>query len=523
MNKEDLANQLEQLADLMGLAGENPFKIRAYEKAKDVILRQIKEEDLPAIADGKIKVAGIGEGIRGAIKEYLETGKLKALDEYQVKIPAAILALTQLPGLGAKKAKEIYENLGVQTLGELEYACKENRLVSLKGFGEATQQKLLKSLERMKQNQGKYLISDAVESTLGLEKDLSHDWQVTPIGELGRKSDIVSHFDFAVYGASSKDLEKLEKKYAAQGFHFQSIAKPFEKLEMQEQQLLMASPKVKDHIKSSGPLKTKEGEWEFSWLEDENLKRKPTARTYRRKTHGSVKGIFHNHTTASDGSASLEEMVKAAEKEGYEYIGISDHSETAVYAGGLKTDTLLEQNEEIQKLQKKVKIKIFHGVESDILQDGALDYPESVLKKLDFVVGSIHSRFQMDEKTMTERLCKALENPYITFWGHPTGRLLLGRDPYAFDWKKVLTAAKKNDVIIELNSNPQRLDVDWRRGELLQEMQIPICINPDAHAVDGLKDTMWGEFMAEKAMVDADLVFNLKSAKEVQEYFKKRR
>lgn len=525
--KEKLAEELERVAGLMALAGENHFKVRAYERGAEALLKAAKtDSDLTAIAAGTVKVPGIGEGLRAAMAEFLKTGVIKAAVDLEAAVPAALWEFTKLPGLGAKKARVIHEELGINTLGELAYACQENRLLKLKGFGPSTQTKILENIERMKRNAGRFLMNEAHAMADALLGTFPVGWRAVKVGELGRSCEVVGRFEFAVHGASRKELEAFAKKQKSmENLHLEPIDVPFDELPALQRQRLMAPEKIRRRLDHVGkPLTTKEGAlWESSWLEEEWEGRVPPRDAYRRSVHGAVKGVFHNHTNRSDGSATLEEMVHEAERLGLQYIGISDHSQTAFYAHGLKADELLEQHEEIKKLQKKVKVKIFHGVESDILADGALDYPKSILEKLDFVVGSIHSRFQMDPVAMTERLVKALAHPLLTFWGHPTGRLLLGRDAYRFDWDAVFKSAKKHGVVFELNANPQRLDLDWRMGARLVEQGIPLCINPDAHSVEGLSDTRWGEAMAEKAMVPADLVLNLRGVDDMEHWLRRRK
>jgi DNA polymerase (family 10) len=235
-----------------------------------------------------------------------------------------------------------------------------------------------------------------------------------------------------------------------------------------------------------------------------------------------LRGVFHNHTTRSDGSATLSEMVLEAENLGFDYIGISDHSQSAFYAQGLMPTVLLEQEKEIRTLQEKhPKIRIFWGIESDILADGSLDYEESILKRFDFVIASVHSRFQMDRTTMTQRIVEAIRNPYTRFLGHPTGRLLLGRKGYEVDMEKVIEEASKNQVAIELNSNPARLDFDWRLGKEMRKYNAFTSINPDAHETEGLKDTRFGIAMARKAMIPVDRVVNSRSTQEVEKWLKR--
>lgn len=235
-----------------------------------------------------------------------------------------------------------------------------------------------------------------------------------------------------------------------------------------------------------------------------------------------IRGVFHNHTNRSDGSATLQEMVSEAERLGYDYIGISDHSQSAFYAQGLKVNLLEEQEREIRALQEKhPKIRIFWGIESDILMDGALDYDSKVLKRFDFVIASIHSRFQMDRQAMTSRIINAIRNPYTRFLGHPTGRLLLGRKEYEVDMESVITEAAKCDVAVEINANPARLDLDWRWGPQMRKTGAVTSVNPDAHEVAGLQDTRFGIAMARKALLSVDQVVNSKSTVEIEKWLKR--
>ncbi|MBU6374697.1 MAG: hypothetical protein KGQ59_01760, partial [Bdellovibrionales bacterium] len=236
-----------------------------------------------------------------------------------------------------------------------------------------------------------------------------------------------------------------------------------------------------------------------------------------------IQGVFHLHTTRSDGANSLEEMVVAARDRGYRYLGVSDHSQSAFYAQGLKADVLKEQEKEVRRVQEKYpELGIFWGIESDILADGSLDYPDSVLKRFDFVIASIHSRFQMDRETMTERMIQAIRNPYTRFVGHLTGRLLLGRKGYELDMERVIREAAKVDVAIEINAHPQRLDIDWRFGPELRAAGTKVSVNPDAHEVLGFDDTQYGVWMAQKALLPAELVVNSWDAARVESWLKRK-
>lgn len=539
--KEDFALQLEETAQYMEILGENDFKIRAYRKGADAIVSS--ECELTDIASGKVKVAGVGEGLKAAIKEFLETGEVKQRQELAEKVPQGVLELMKVPGLGPKKAIVIQKELGVNTIGELEYACRENRLTTLKGFGKSIQAKVLEGIEAFKSNEGKSRIDEAMARAdvveRELRKHLGKKTDVLRVGALGRRHEIVESLEFFFTDTSEKIAAAINALNWAGGLEERreelfdmELASYSGKLKdgcqvtlwlaegkanRQVVKWLCADDSVREQI-AEAPEKY--DDWEPTWLESEWIvvDRTPKANTYRVARDGGVKGIFHCHTTESDGAATLEEMVRGAEKAGYEYIGISDHSQSAFYASGLKPDQIREQRKKIDSLQKKVSIKIFHGVESDILADGALDYDEDILNSFDFIVGSVHSRFKMDEGEMTKRLVKALKNPHLTMWGHPTGRLVLGRKGYAVDWEACLKAAASNGVAIEINANPHRLDVDWRLGPALEKAGVRVCINPDAHAVEGLSDTVYGEYVAEKAMLSRDCILNRMGVDEMEKY-----
>jgi DNA polymerase (family 10) len=236
-----------------------------------------------------------------------------------------------------------------------------------------------------------------------------------------------------------------------------------------------------------------------------------------------IKGIFHVHSTYSDGVTPLEEMIRRAEALGYEYVGISDHSKTAVYANGLSEERVKKQHKEIEHLQKKFKIRIFRGIESDILADGSLDYSDKVLESFDFVIGSIHSRFNMPEREMTKRILRAMAHPAMTILGHPTGRLLLGRAGYSIDYEAIFEGAKKHGVVIELNANPHRLDLDWRVCQEARRKGVRVSINPDAHSLEGLEDVAYGVGIARKGWLEKKDVLNTMSVVEMERYLRIRR
>ncbi|MBI2605314.1 MAG: PHP domain-containing protein [Deltaproteobacteria bacterium] len=540
-DRKKLIQMLQDMAQLMKILGENDFKIRAFEKGAGAL--EASEAGLDDIARGKIKVAGIGDGLKSAIREFLEDGDIKAHAELSAKVPAGVIALLEIPGLGPKKAMMLHEELGVATIGELEYACRENRLISIKGFGPAMQEKVLKSIEQWKQSQGKLLLDAALELYARIEKKLHGEFKgaaVRAVGQLGRYREIIEHLEVVVSGKVSVAAAKealagfLDDSAERDEHGLHAITGVFKDgvrltlwISPQEPDAnlllwLMADEILRPRLASDAAAFHS---WEFTWLESEwtGRKRNPSADAYRVGRDGGVRGIFHNHTNFSDGRNTLEQMVRAAEKLGFEYIGISDHSQSAFYAHGLKPDRIREQRKLIGELQKGVSIRIFHGVESDILADGALDYDRDVLESFDFIVGSVHSRFKLDEKEMTARLVRALSHPAVTIWGHPTGRLVLGRAGYALDWDACLAAAAKNGVAVELNAHPQRLDVDWRMGAELERREVSICINPDAHSVEGLSDTRIGERIAEKSMIPRHLILNRRGVSEMEKYLWQRK
>lgn len=534
-SQKDAIELLEEIRHLMELKGENPFKIRAFEKAAQVLADSTENLKERAQQGTLTELPGIGKGISEVLTEFLLQGHSTVRDDLFKSIPAGLLELTQVPGLGPKKAQVLIDELEIHSLSELEYACRENRLLKLKGFGDKLQQKILEGLAFLKSSQGQLRICDAEPLAAALEELLAHSMkgsQISSTGELRRKMETVASLDFLVEGDAPKgilkELDVFKKKSNCKieiklheskpGFFGYELART------------TASPEHWEALGSPKAFAAKDEAAFYSKLDlpvippemretGEEIKLSRAKKLDQVLNEKDLKGVFHNHTTRSDGSATLEEMVVAAKKLGYSYIGISDHSQSAFYAQGLKVPDLLEQEKEIKKIQDKhPEIRIFWGIESDILADGSLDYDHAVLKKFDFVVASIHSRFQMDRETMTQRILEALRNPYTRFLGHATGRLLLGRKGYDLDMEKVIAEAARRDVAIEINANPARLDIDWRWGECLRENEALVSINPDAHDIEGLQDTRYGVTVARKALLPTGLVVNSRSIKEVEKW-----
>jgi DNA polymerase (family 10) len=540
---------LNEIKSLMELKGENPFKIRAFDKAA---LNLAARTDLAERAKaGTLKeIPGIGKGIEDVLQEYLLKGHSTVRDELLKSLPPGLLELAKVPGLGPKKAALVIEELGLQSLGELEYACRENRLIHLKGLGEKLQKKILEGILFMNSNQGLKRFSEVDQFAEELGEFLKKAFpgrRVSETGALRRKLEVLSELEFliemegseneAVFRARSQEvLASFLKGRTASlpvSFHFCGVQEFGFSLAKTtgtpEHWAALGSPSVHNFV---GSAAAEEADFfnrlGLSWIPPESRETGEEIALARSDYFekllpwDGVKGVFHNHTNRSDGSATLEEMATAAEKLGYEYLGISDHSETAFYAQGLKLAALEEQEKEVRDVQSRhPKLRIFWGIESDILADGSLDYEDEVLKKFDFVIASVHSRFNMDREAMTARILKAIRNPYTRFLGHATGRLLLGRKGYDLDMPAVIQEAARCDVAIELNANPVRLDIDWRWGPEMRKWKTLTSINPDAHEVAGLEDTKYGVAMARKALFQSAQVVNARSVKDVERWLRR--
>ena len=538
---------LEEIRHLMELKGENPFKIRAFEKAATLLGAPDFDEDLAARAKaGSLtEIAGIGKGLSEVLTDFLLRGTSSVRDELKSSLPDGLLELTLVPGLGPKKAMTLIEKLGIHSISELEYACRENRLLKLKGFGEKAQAKILEAASFIKSNEGRRRLGDVEVQAAALRDVLSKaakGARVCETGSIRRKMETISSLDYIIEllpdvkeASLRTKLEDAARTYCSEGglclpvhFHF---ARPeqfgFEWARTTgtaEHWCALGSPKPFDasveeeffkHLRLPMiPPEARETGEEVALAKKGALD--------KLLPWNGIRGVFHNHTTRSDGNATLEQMVVAAKKLGYEYIGISDHSQTAFYAQGLKVPDLLEQEREVKELQQKhPEIRIFWGIESDILADGSLDYEHKVLKRFDFVVASIHSRFNMDREAMTDRILAAIRNPSTRFLGHATGRLLLGRKGYEVDMERIIEEASKHDVAIEINANPARLDIDWRWGPQLRKCATPVAVNPDAHETAGLEDTNYGIAMARKALLPASQVVNSGSVRQVEKWLKR--
>src|SRR5437870_941690 len=552
MTKREIAAVLEEIAFLLELKGENPFKVKAYSTGARVI-ESLPEEPAVLVQKGLLRnVKGIGQTLEGTVTELVTTGRSTLHQELQAAFPASLLDMAAIPGLGPKKLKTIYEQLGVSSVGELEYACVENRLVGLPGFGAKTQEKILAGIRQFKRHQGFHLYANVIEeaeSILAVVRGAPGVVCADYAGEIRRRLEVVQSLSFVVAGPSPKalmkalqsvpDVTQIEDQAGARtitarspqslpvtlvlvdaanyGWELLQATGNQEHVEALTQRLVSRGVPLRGESEqaiyaAAGlpyiPPELREGHGEIELAE--------SGRLPMLLEPGQIQGVFHTHTIYSDGSATLEQMVETTRSLGYRYIGISDHSQSAFYANGLKEDRIRAQHAEIAAVQKKFPgVRIFKGIEADILADGAMDYPDEVLATFDFVIASVHSRFNHSEEDQTKRICRALANPYVTMLGHATGRLLLSRDGYRVDMKQVLDAAATHGKIVEINANPHRLDLDWRLCGYAREKGVKFSINPDAHSTEGLADVPFGVNVARKGGVTAADVVNTRPVEEM--------
>ncbi|MBK9017402.1 MAG: DNA polymerase/3'-5' exonuclease PolX [Saprospiraceae bacterium] len=530
MTNKEIAKQFQYLGEIMELHEENPFKIKTYQNAY-LTIRKLPEP-LAAMAPGDIeKIKGIGSSTSASIRELLETGSMLALKKYEELTPPGVREMLHIPGFGPKKIRVIWKELDVESIGELRYACNENRLVELKGFGEKTQEDLRKKLDYFQKSLGKYLLADldgrATDFVASVSKALP-EAKLSLAGAIRRRSNMVERIELVV--ASDNDI--------AQIFDNQLVAKTGEQdsnyfgLTTDEvpitiyhctpaefgsklfrysagEKFLQAFLEKTKGMDFRG-LATEEAVFEKAGLPYLQPELREDAWSLGRQFDklvepNDIRGVVHAHSTWSDGLHSLRQMAEHAKSMGYGYLGITDHSKAAFYANGLKEDRVLAQWQEIDALNKELApFRIFKGIESDILNDGSLDYPDDLLAGFAFIIASVHSNLRMDEDKATQRLLKAIENKYTTILGHPTGRLLLSRQGYPIDHRKIIDACAANGVAIELNANPHRLDLDWTWIPYALDKNVLISINPDAHSTGGISDIKYGVFSARKGGLTAE-------------------
>lgn len=556
MENKPIARTFRLMSQLMELHEVNPFKIKSIANAA------FKLDKLPFALAGKTlaeleKIDGVGKSIAGKVVELLETGKIAEMQELLANTPEGVVEMLGIKGIGPKKIAVIWHDLGIETVGELYYACNENRLIEAKGFGLKTQEEIRKVIEYRMASNGKFLyaqIEAEAEELMRLIKETVPGALIEFGGEYRRKCEIITELVIVI---GSRDQILLENTLCnseilmnvkQNGDHLNGelpngllvdlvcVTKTdyFKTLFIQtgtDKHVELVLERISDAIdipideqiiyQKAGlqymPPELREDDRFIELAKQEKLP--------HLITEFDLKGTLHNHSTWSDGVNTLEEMaLYCRDNLKLEYLGICDHSKSAVYAKGLSIERVLNQHEEIDSLNKKLDgFHIFKGIESDILGDGSLDYPDEILQRFDFIVASVHSNLKMSEDKATARLIKAIENPYTTILGHPTGRLLLSREGYPIDYKKVIDACADNGVIIEINANPLRLDLDWRWQQYALQKGVWLSINPDAHRTSGFHDMKYGVLAGRKGGLNKEMCLNALSAGEIDAYFKKRK
>jgi DNA polymerase (family 10) len=558
MTKDQVASALREIGTILELQGENPFKCRAYLNGARTL--ETSATDLTELVRTNRlgELPGIGDALREKITTLITTGKLPYLEELRSSIPAGLLPLLDLPGLGPKKLRALRDKLKIESLEALTQACQDGRLAALEGFGEKTATNLLEAIDRHANYKKLHRLGTALPAARTLLEHLKQSPLVLHAeiaGSLRRGKEVVKDLDLIASSKKPKEVMKLfvsspnvekvvnhgetkssviltggipcdlrvipPESWATALAHFtgskeHNIAlrqRAIDRgLHLSEWGLLKGKSKTplklkdeKELHKALGlafiPPELREDSGEIAAAEKDEL---PDL-----LTRDQIRGCLHNHTLASDGQDSLSSMAQAAAEQGLEWLGIADHSKSSFQANGLDAKRLETQIEEICLLNsKKPKCTLLAGTECDILKDGKLDFPDSLLSELDYVVASVHSGFTSDEKEMTQRIIRAMENPHVTCLGHPTGRLLLEREAYPLNIPKILDAAAATGTWIELNANPWRLDLDWRWWHKARDLGILCCINPDAHKTSHLRFLDFGVTLARKGWLRAQDVVN---------------
>jgi DNA polymerase (family 10) len=571
LNKHDLARIFNETGLLLELKGENPFKSRAYYNAAR-ILENLNEDLLVLVQEERLgQIPGFGDALVKKITEWIKTGTIQYYENLKASIPEGLLQLMRVPGLGPKKINQIYQELGITNIAQLESACHNNQLAALPGFGVKTQEKICAGIRFIEEHRNVFLLIEALPLALDLCNHLADQPAVQKVelaGSIRRFKEMVHDLDFVIASDSPSQ-----------------VVDGFTSLPVIENVISSGETKISVILKSGiaadlrivKPEEFPHALQHFSGSKEHNTQLRHIAKEqgYKVNEYGlfrgegtgaiycpdetgiyqilgldyippelredlgeleaaakgilpvlvkpeDIHGVFHVHTTYSDGQSTLREMVMEAVKEGFTYIGVSDHSQTATYAHGLGLEELKRQWEEIDSLEREFpQCKILKGIEADILPSGELDYGAEILAKFDFVIGSVHSGFRMNRAEMTNRIFKAMDNPYLTMLGHPTGRILGQRPGYELDLEAVIQKAARNHIAIEFNASPNRLDLDWRWCKKAKEFGALIAVNPDAHSTQELKLVRNGVMVARKGWLTAGDVLNTKTGSEIDTFIAK--
>lgn len=557
MDRTGVARSLEQIAAYLDFKGENPFRVRAFTAAAKSVIGFAGELSA-GIADGTLaRTKGIGPAILQIITELVNTGHSDLLEELRTDVPPGLVDMLGIPGLGVAKIRQIQETLGVETLPDLEVAARDGRLAALPRFGQRTAERILKGIAFLRTASGWRLSHHAAQEAESFREAftrLPHIIAAHTAGEVRRRCEVVRELVTVLVADVSPeevfrqldrmagvneiagDDERRATLRFAGGGSVQVVVTPPQNLGA----VLVQATGSEAHLAALAKHATTKGFnlagvalWEGSrfvptpteeslyaalglpWIPpelretgDEVGRPVPPLVTFK-----DLRGFLHCHTSASDGTNTIQQIAEACRSTGYSYVGITDHSRAAAYAGGLSADDIRKQWHEIDAINATLSgFRVLKGIESDILVDGALDYPDDVLAGFDFVIGSIHSRFNLGRAEMTERVCRAMDSKYLTILGHPTGRLLLSREPYEIDIETVFDRAAGSGVAIEINADPHRLDLDWRVLASARARGITISIGADAHNLAGLANVEFGVGIARKGGLGSDAILNCRDA-----------
>jgi len=571
MDKNSIIKALEEISVMLELKNDNPFKIRAYRNAAHALETADIEINENTPIEELRKISGVGKSIAENILAFASGKNPDFYDELKESFTPQMLELLKIPTLGPKKVRYLFDNLGISGIEDLEEAINANKLVNLPNFGRKTQENIYNGIKSLKNYKEFYLYSEVIgESEAILKKLLSHKYikRADVAGSLRRKKETVKDIDLVAGIKDGKNPSDVMDFFVSLDETALEISKGDTKSSIKLKSGINADlrvvndsmyPYLLHHFTGSREHNTalrgfaKERDIKINeygvFNGNELIKCSDEEDIYKifgmdfiepelREDNGEIeaaltgtlpdlvkmqeiKGIFHVHTTYSDGSITLKSLCSKLANEGYEYVGITDHSQSAYYAGGIKEKDIDKYLKDIEDFCKKGnKITIFKGIESDIRLDGSLDYDDDILKKFDFVIASIHSSFSLSEEEMTNRVIKAMKNRYTTILGHPTGRILLSREPYKIDMIRVINAASENNVAIEINANPFRLDLDWRLCKYAKSKKVKIFICPDAHKIEDIDNTLYGVNIARKGWLEKNDVANTFNAKEMSGFFK---
>ncbi len=571
MNKEQVSQIFEELAMLSELNDESPFKSRAYLNAARIVLEMSDDLEILVKENTLTEIEGIGKNIAAKIAELVNTGKLESYERMRSQVPEGVFHMLKIPGLGPKKVRIIWKKCRITSLGDLEMACERHLLKPLPGFGLKTEENILEGIASLKKFSGKWLLSEAfqwAEEVLDYVRKFKGVKRAEITGSIRRRKEIVKDVDIV---AATDRPEQVMKSFVSLPYVDRVVQHGKTKSEVILNSGIQCDLRVvsdseypfalhhftgsKDHnVRMRSLAKSKDMKMNeygiYKGKSKKSLKCKNEKDIFKtfgldyiepelREDMGEIdaatggilpnliegtdlKGVIHVHSDYTDGEATIEEMALAARSHGYEYIAICDHSQNLSMVGGLKPARIKRQHKEIDELNRGFKsFKILKGIEVDILADGSLDYNDKILSSFDIVIAAVHTLFKMNEKDMTKRIIRAAENPHVDILAHPTGRLLLSREPYAVDMKSVIDSLGENNKAVEINAHPQRLDLDWRWMRYAKERGVKFAICPDAHSVEGIDNVIYGVWVARKGWLEKGDVLNCLKCDEIIKYLNK--